>query len=318
MGSAHPRSRGENGFVSSAAAASVGSSPLTRGKRGGCSAPRADTWLIPAHAGKTPPGIDVERPCRAHPRSRGENTSGDGTWSCPTGSSPLTRGKQAPYANRRTLHGLIPAHAGKTISPVLTLSMTQAHPRSRGENVVGWWGGGCQVGSSPLTRGKLGDAGARTLLSGLIPAHAGKTLTNASQGTREPAHPRSRGENFSTPVMALASAGSSPLTRGKLDAEGPPALRGRLIPAHAGKTSAPCRSRPGSRAHPRSRGENGGLHYQGLEGGGSSPLTRGKRGRARRGARPPRLIPAHAGKTSRVIWSVMSCPAHPRSRGEND
>ena len=257
MGSAHPRSRGENGFVSSAAAASVGSSPLTRGKRGGCSAPRADTWLIPAHAGKTPPGIDVERPCRAHPRSRGENTSGDGTWSCPTGSSPLTRGKQAPYANRRTLHGLIPAHAGKTISPVLTLSMTQAHPRSRGENVVGWWGGGCQVGSSPLTRGKLGDAGARTLLSG-------------------------------------------------------------LIPAHAGKTSAPCRSRPGSRAHPRSRGENGGLHYQGLEGGGSSPLTRGKRGRARRGARPPRLIPAHAGKTSRVIWSVMSCPAHPRSRGEND
>ena len=195
MGSAHPRSRGENGFVSSAAAASVGSSPLTRGKRGGCSAPRADTWLIPAHAGKTPPGIDVERPCRAH-------------------------------------------------------------PRSRGENVVGWWGGGCQVGSSPLTRGKLGDAGARTLLSGLIPAHAGKTLTNASQGTREPAHPRSRGENFSTPVMALASAGSSPLTRGKRGRARRGARPPRLIPAHAGKTSRVIWSVMSCPAHPRSRGEN--------------------------------------------------------------
>ena len=55
------------------------------------------------------------------------------------------------------------------------------------------------------------------------------------------AHPRSRGENLVTLAAEAATAGSSPLTRGKpanapLDLDG-----GRLIPAHAGKTrEAPC------------------------------------------------------------------------------
>ena len=50
---------------------------------------------------------------------------------------------------------------------------------------------------------------------------------------------------------------------------------------------------------------------------GSSPLTRGKPD-ARR-APPPghRLIPAHAGKTSRLAGSFWWPGAHPRSRGEN-
>ena len=70
-------------------------------------------------------------------------------------------------------------------------------------------------------------------------------------------------------------------------------------------------------AHPRSRGENPPVDDGDRGEGGSSPLTRGKR-------RPPRLrrrhfglIPAHAGKTPAWIRTVMSRPAHPRSRGEN-
>ena len=49
---------------------------------------------------------------------------------------------------------LIPAHAGKTLSPIRTSEFTQAHPRSRGENggVIVYPDG--YVGSSPLTRGK--------------------------------------------------------------------------------------------------------------------------------------------------------------------
>ena len=51
---------------------------------------------------------------------------------------------------------------------------------------------------------------------------------------------------------------------------------------------------------------------------GSSPLTRGKLAIQRARFSPPRLIPAHAGKTS-----LFACPrriprAHPRSRGENE
>ena len=50
---------------------------------------------------------------------------------------------------------------------------------------------------------------------------------------------------------------------------------------------------------------------------GSSPLTRGKQldGPARQ--RPHGLIPAHAGKTTRVLFGSSSSSAHPRSRGEN-
>ena len=50
--------------------------------------------------------------------------------------------------------------------------------------------------------------------------------------------------------------GSSPLTRGKRLDRRQRALRGRLIPAHAGKTVPSCHRRRSARAHPRSRGEN--------------------------------------------------------------
>ena len=93
------------------------------------------------------------------------------------------------------------------------------------------------------------------------------------------------------------SEGSSPLTRGKLHATPQADDVPGLIPAHAGKTrpsSAPCWW---GRAHPRSRGENGGVIVYPDGYVGSSPLTRGKHS-ARRGAHArTRLIPAHAGKT---------------------
>ena len=50
---AHPRSRGENSRAAAMSSFAAGSSPLTRGKHDGPSAPVADVRLIPAHAGKT-------------------------------------------------------------------------------------------------------------------------------------------------------------------------------------------------------------------------------------------------------------------------
>ena len=70
---AHPRSRGENGKLDGTKHTLVGSSPLTRGKRGGPTHPDKRRGLIPAHAGKTNfPASMVIKP-GAHPRSRGEN-----------------------------------------------------------------------------------------------------------------------------------------------------------------------------------------------------------------------------------------------------
>ena len=172
-------------------------------------------------------------------------------------------------------------------------------------------------GSSPLTRGKLAASGAGAGVSRLIPAHAGKTELQASACPTAAAHPRSRGENEAVTAHRVETEGSSPLTRGKLDAEGPPAVRGRLIPAHAGKTSRRLASRPRSGAHPRSRGENSRVWKLSMSGSGSSPLTRGKPSDRREHRRDDGLIPAHAGKTVGEGHLVCRDGAHPRSRGEN-
>ena len=173
------------------------------------------------------------------------------------GSSPLTRGKpdlQVPHTYRA---GLIPAHAGKTPRTRRACNASGAHPRSRGENrgreprdVVG-------AGSSPLTRGKLGDSGIFISWTGLIPAHAGKTPDRNRPARHDRAHPRSRGENVEGTADLLEAEGSSPLTRGKLTDAAPPTESRRLIPAHAGKTRSVSPKTNTRKAHPRSRGENG-------------------------------------------------------------
>ena len=196
--------------------ANQGSSPLTRGKplRGGVRA-RSDR-LIPAHAGKTKSVIMTGIARAAHPRSRGENVSDDGTQSRARGSSPLTRGKRAGRPSGGAAGGLIPAHAGKTGGSGRHSWQCPAHPRSRGENAVTINGELVSLGSSPLTRGKrpcgrVGEVGAR-----LIPAHAGKTLACSCSRRCVRAHPRSRGENACPHFGTFLRPGSSPLTRGKL------------------------------------------------------------------------------------------------------
>ena len=115
-------------------------------------------------------------------------------------------------------------------------ALAGAHPRSRGENTFHWIPQATDPGSSPLTRGKRVDEQAANVRPGLIPAHAGKTSVMTMHGGASRAHPRSRGENTFHWIPQATDPGSSPLTRGKLDAEGQAALRRRLIPAHAGKT----------------------------------------------------------------------------------
>ena len=131
--------------------------------------------LIPAHAGKTLPDSTRSTKGGAHPRSRGENRSRPTGRHPDRGSSPLTRGKPLAAVRWGGGHGLIPAHAGKTMQDTTYATVTRAHPRSRGEN--------CKLdsefrvneGSSPLTRGKLSRDFAPGVTRGLIPAHAGKT-----------------------------------------------------------------------------------------------------------------------------------------------
>ena len=193
----------------------------------------------------------------------------------------------------------------------------EAHPRSRGENQGPASGVDHESGSSPLTRGKPLVSLTWCEIERLIPAHAGKTRSLPSRCMATLAHPRSRGENLCEVEDADAPAGSSPLTRGKLEPVDQGADGGRLIPAHAGKTASGAAWSLSSRAHPRSRGENppGFSGWGALPG--SSPLTRGKRWGGDDVGDQWRLIPAHAGKTARRLRVRPMESAHPRSRGEN-
>ena len=212
---AHPRSRGENSSDATPAKDSVGSSPLTRGKRREALPQRLDHGLIPAHAGKTTTSALCPSSHRAHPRSRGENPRHRLLTATGSGSSPLTRGKQQGWRRHRNRPGLIPAHAGKTVWVRFRSAMVRAHPRSRGENSKPRGPLCCASGSSPLTRGKRLIGALVSYATGLIPAHAGKTNASSWAPSAQTAHPRSRGENSCSWCLSLPIVGSSPLTRGK-------------------------------------------------------------------------------------------------------
>ena len=152
------------------------------------------------------------------------------------GSSPLTRGKRVRSLDNLGQVGLIPAHAGKTRPVAGASGWVEAHPRSRGENLAILAAHADGGGSSPLTRGKHVSQGRLNEYDRLIPAHAGKTLSDRHLRTNHPAHPRSRGENDDEQRGYMVDAGSSPLTRGKHRAHLGRHLRSGLIPAHAGKT----------------------------------------------------------------------------------
>ena len=211
----HPRSRGENWLFYVSAYGVGGSSPLTRGKRVQLGELRRRIGIIPAHAGKTIRRSRGRSPRRDHPRSRGENRRRNVPHAPPAGSSPLTRGKPIPQPLVGICAGIIPAHAGKTWSPHTTRALARDHPRSRGENEPGSNETMAFPGSSPLTRGKRTEAGARPTPTGIIPAHAGKTLCGDGPNGPSRDHPRSRGENNARVTCRQCNQGSSPLTRGK-------------------------------------------------------------------------------------------------------
>ena len=112
--SAHPRACGENRSTSCARPRPPGSSPRMRGKLIDQLSAQSRQGLIPAHAGKTGFRRVARRRVPAHPRACGENRSTSCARPRPPGSSPRMRGKRQGQKNPVMIHGLIPAHAGKT------------------------------------------------------------------------------------------------------------------------------------------------------------------------------------------------------------
>ena len=173
---AHPRACGENELILGNVSCPVGSSPRMRGKRGYSQSALARAM--------------------AHPRACGENLARPGHVSRKSGSSPRMRGKRNDHAAASTTRRLIPAHAGKTTRAKLVAFHAAAHPRACGENITLRSISSVVFGSSPRMRGKLQGRRKRGAATGLIPAHAGKTVFAARTAAEAAAHPRACGENF--------------------------------------------------------------------------------------------------------------------------
>ena len=196
MCSAHPRSRGEHPDLSTAHATACGSSPLARGT---------------LYTSPRPLGY-----CPAHPRSRGEHYSSHPGADVIIGSSPLARGTPNNEDKHWGRVRLIPARAGNTPTATITVKVSTAHPRSRGEHLCS----GCLLsegkGSSPLARGAPQLSLNVVPLFGLIPARAGSTAISE--------------------ISFWYQRGSSPLARGAQQGLQAGTGSGGLIPARAGST----------------------------------------------------------------------------------
>ena len=220
--------------------------------------------IIPAHAGFTPAGLLGPTHPGDHPRTRGVYAGRSRAGESKTGSSPHTRGLLTTTPSPSQGSGIIPAHAGFT-----SRGVGQDPPPS---------------GSSPHTRGLLAEALRSWLAPRIIPAHAGFTPSAAWSPQAAPDHPRTRGVYGPMRARRVGSCGSSPHTRGLRRDGRAMHTGGRIIPAHAGFTSA-CHGRSRSASdHPRTRGVYGPMRARRVGPCGSSPHTRGLR--RRRGCRP--------------------------------
>ena len=115
---AHPRVCGENRVLPKNLLSPSGSSPRVRGKREERFSDTCREGLIPACAGKTMTRSTWITHMVAHPRVCGENEHCVLVGFVVAGSSPRVRGKQIAAFFQFFKGRLIPACAGKTLSPI--------------------------------------------------------------------------------------------------------------------------------------------------------------------------------------------------------
>ena len=168
-------------------------------------------------------------------------------------------------------------------------------------------------------RGKPAEVAGAWTATRIIPAHAGQTPQSMLRPATQPDHPRACGANQQRAGEAQLACGSSPRMRGKRHPPSPCNPVMRIIPAHAGQTVSNS-SRTSARSdHPRACGANPALSVMTAAPAGSSPRMRGKLGFGFDSFRQRRIIPAHAGQTSRTPTPTPTPTVsdHPRACGAN-
>ena len=186
-----------------------------------------------------------------------------------------------------------------------------------GENTRAAKHSGAVLGSPPRVRGKPVPIIFCTVLGGITPACAGKTLTASSNVIFIRDHPRVCGENSVTTHSYTIFVGSPPRVRGKPGMKEIARISGRITPACAGKTRQSRRTARSRRDHPRVCGENDRHSVKKPDHIGSPPRVRGKLRAMPCDAPQCGITPACAGKTPLRPDKKRVSEDHPRVCGEN-
>ena len=151
----HPRMRGEQALDDPIAGVDSGSSPHARGTGASVSLWMDESRFIPACAGNSIFGQDVNRANAVHPRMRGEQYMLLNLAPNSFGSSPHARGTVLPVFCNNNNWRFIPACAGNRTSNPNNLSQKTVHPRMRGEQSFLSLFSFTNPGSSPHARGTV-------------------------------------------------------------------------------------------------------------------------------------------------------------------
>ena len=129
--------------------------PRTRGEKPPARDPGVGRrWITPAHAGKSFRRLVESCYRQDHPRTRGEKYLTLQPVTSMGGSPPHTRGKVCSIFAPCLLHGITPAHAGKSSGESAYSGVWGDHPRTRGEKSTFLSMLSSVGGSPPHTRGK--------------------------------------------------------------------------------------------------------------------------------------------------------------------
>ena len=218
----HPRACGEHSCRDRRRTSAAGSSPRMRGTQNVSFLCCSTSGIIPAHAGNTGLGAAKNPNGQDHPRACGEHDGRIRWGMAGLGSSPRMRG--TPYRALRSVIecGIIPAHAGNTVLPFSMIVFCRDHPRACGEHPLGSLLHTLRKGSSPRMRGTRSFLFPFRCCLGIIPAHAGNTLSGSAHTVTPEDHPRVCGEHWTGTGSSESVTGSSPRMRGTQRRAGPP------------------------------------------------------------------------------------------------
>ena len=134
---AHPHTRGDDSMTAMISAHTRGSPPHAWGRRRVERLARQAWRLTPTRVGTTLPHARHYRAGRAHPHTRGDDSSSRPPLSGWAGSPPHAWGRRRQPREAQESRRLTPTRVGTTCRPHPMCCLRRAHPHTRGDDSPG-------------------------------------------------------------------------------------------------------------------------------------------------------------------------------------